>query len=117
MVGAIVCVQLRGPTPHGASVPCASGGCENTPQAARVKNNSNFGEMPEAEISVVLGALLIPAGCCLVERNCGRKRNDVHVLRWLEPTHVQVRSKKCVGANEVHVLFGAHNSSQRGSSQ
>ena len=32
--------MLRGSTPHDALVPCASGGCENTPQSVRFKNNS-----------------------------------------------------------------------------
>ena len=31
---------LRRSTPHAALIPCASGGCENTPQDSCVKNNS-----------------------------------------------------------------------------
>ena len=56
--------------------------------------------MPEGEELAALGALLIPAGCRLVDENCGSGKTYLY-FDSLAPTHFFERACTCVGANEV----------------
>ena len=108
-------VRLRGSTPHDASVPCVLGGCENTPQSARAKNNSIFDKMPDGKGSTALGVLLIPAGCCRVDKNYGTEKTYGYFVG--SNTFFRTYVYMCWSQRSTRTFFQSHNFCQRGSSQ
>ena len=60
--------------------------------------------MPEGEGFTALGALLIPAGCCLVDKNYGTGKTYGY---FVGSNTFFERTCTCVGANEAPVRFSS----------